>query len=86
MTDEQALAGHLAEGIDPVVLMPDLLYMRCRYDYMPRTLTLGPREGPVEAAMFLPPMHRVPILDHDEEILRTYRELILGPEGDGDDR
>jgi hypothetical protein len=62
----------VSDGKDPVVFFPELMYQRARLDYLPDTLVIGPKGGPAGGVMFVPPMHEVPVLDHDEEVLRDY--------------
>jgi hypothetical protein len=71
------LAQLVEAGHDPVLLYPDLIYQRARFDYMPRTLVLGRPDGPASAVAFLPPMHAVPVLDHDDDVQRLFRTAFL---------
>lgn len=67
----------VAEGRDPVTFYPELMYHRSRFDYMPRSLVLSPTGEPATGIIFIPPMSKVPVLDHDEGVLDIYRQNLL---------
>jgi hypothetical protein len=76
--DMEQMRAMVQAGRDPVRFLPELMYQRARFDYMPKTLVIGPRDGPAAGVAFVPPMGKVPHLDHDEEILDMFRVAVLG--------
>jgi hypothetical protein len=75
--DLDAMSGQVAEGYDPVLFFPDLMYERARFDYMPQTLVIARRGGPTEGVTFVPPISRPNLLPHDDEVRSFYREQFL---------
>jgi len=75
--DLETMARYVSAGHDPVLFFPDLMYERARFDYMPRTLVIGPRGAPAQAITFLPPMAKIDMLPHDDDVRQMYRERFL---------
>lgn len=70
--DVEQMAAWVRKGKDPVVYFPELMYQRARLDYVPRTLVIGPPDGPAAGVAFTSPMAEVLVLDHDNAVLRDY--------------
>lgn len=54
--DVDAMSQQVANGKNPVVFFPELMWMRACLDWMPTTAVIGPTDGPAEGVMFAPPM------------------------------
>lgn len=67
----------------PVVFFPELMWLRACLDWTPKTLVVGPRNGPAEGVMFLPMMGRPREFPRREEDLSTFYEscgITVSPE------
>lgn len=71
--DLDAMNAQVEAGRDPVTYFPELIYLRARFDYMPRTLVIGPPGEPAKGVAFLPSMGNVPRLADDRAVLDAYR-------------
>ncbi|HEX7060295.1 MAG TPA: hypothetical protein VF176_10640 [Solirubrobacterales bacterium] len=76
--DLKRMTAGVEKGLDPVLFLPELMYLRSRLDYMPRTMILGPSDGPAAGVMIVPPMFHVSVLDHDEKVLQMFQEALPG--------
>jgi hypothetical protein len=77
--DLDAMNKQVEGGRDPVTFFPELMYIRAKFDYMPQTLVIGPRDGPAGGVAFMPPMTKPRILDDDQAVLDTYRAAVFDP-------
>lgn len=67
----------VANGRDPVCFLPELMYTRARYDYMPQP-TVFYEEDRAAGVMFVPPLGQVQTLPHDPAVLDMFRRVTHG--------